>query len=254
MTNAVLTLYTILLVFCQLHADPSLMSNIRDREAIAEKVCEKLGFKSAVELGVRKGEFAINNLRMWPSCEKYILVDIWGHQENYIDLANLDNDEQEKIYQETKKLLLPYNDKLLYYRNLTTVAATFVPDSSIDFVYVDARHDYCGCKEDIEAWWPKVKHGGIMAGHDYITAAEHKLHIPQDDWSLCGDGKTVHVGSVKAAVDEFAEKHNLRVFKTADKPWISWMFSRKDIHLNGKARIDGHNSTFMRGSTRRKIM
>jgi hypothetical protein len=25
------------------------------------------------------------------------------------------------------------------------------------------RHDYCGVKEDIENWWPKLKPGGIMA-------------------------------------------------------------------------------------------
>jgi hypothetical protein len=29
---------------------------------------------------------------------------------------------------------------------------------------VDARHDYCGAKEDIELYWPKLREGGIMAG------------------------------------------------------------------------------------------
>jgi hypothetical protein len=30
------------------------------------------------------------------------------------------------------------------------------------------RHDYCGVKEDLENYWPKLKRGGIIAGHDYL--------------------------------------------------------------------------------------
>lgn len=33
---------------------------------------------------------------------------------------------------------------------------------SLDFVYVDARHDYCAVKEDILLYWPKVRPGGIL--------------------------------------------------------------------------------------------
>ena len=40
-------------------------------------------------------------------------------------------------------------------------------DNSIDFVFIDANHDYDYVKKDIEAWFPKVKTGGVIAGHDY---------------------------------------------------------------------------------------
>lgn len=46
------------------------------------------------------------------------------------------------------------------------VAANF-PDASIDFVFIDAAHDYPNVRADLCAWLPKVKHGGIIAGHDY---------------------------------------------------------------------------------------
>ena len=41
-----------------------------------------------------------------------------------------------------------------------------------DFVYLDARHDYKGVVADLNAYWPLLRRGGIMAGHDYIWATE----------------------------------------------------------------------------------
>lgn len=32
------------------------------------------------------------------------------------------------------------------------------------------RHDYAGIKEDLNAWWPRVCSGGILAGHDYTDS------------------------------------------------------------------------------------
>lgn len=40
---------------------------------------------------------------------------------------------------------------------------------SLDFVFIDAAHDYHSVKKDIENWLPKVKSGGIIAGHDYTS-------------------------------------------------------------------------------------
>jgi predicted O-methyltransferase YrrM len=65
-------------------------------------------------------------------------------------------------------------------------------DNSIDFLFIDADHTYEGCKQDIELWLPKVKTGGVIAGHDY-------------DWA-----------GVKQAVDE---KFGNRVVK----PFTSWI-------------------------------
>ena len=46
-------------------------------------------------------------------------------------------------------------------------AARLFADASLDWVHLDARHDYASLKADIEAWLPKIKSGGWLSGDDY---------------------------------------------------------------------------------------
>jgi predicted O-methyltransferase YrrM len=46
-------------------------------------------------------------------------------------------------------------------------AAQLFDDKEVDFVWVDAGHDFLSVKSDLESWAPKVKPGGFLAGHDY---------------------------------------------------------------------------------------
>lgn len=38
---------------------------------------------------------------------------------------------------------------------------------SLDLVFIDALHDHDSVKHDIELWWPLVRVGGVLAGHDF---------------------------------------------------------------------------------------
>jgi len=49
--------------------------------------------------------------------------------------------------------------------------AKWVPDGSLDWVYIDADHRLKGIRADLKAWGPKVKSGGWIMGHDYNRAA-----------------------------------------------------------------------------------
>lgn len=68
----------------------------------------------------------------------------------------------------------------VFLHNMKRVKGAFIPvqkdsieaakdfkDNSIDFLYLDASHEYEYVKEDILAWLPKIKKGGMIAGHDY---------------------------------------------------------------------------------------
>jgi hypothetical protein len=46
-------------------------------------------------------------------------------------------------------------------------AAEQFSNSSVDCVWIDAKHDYESIYSDMSAWFPKVKEGGIMGGHDF---------------------------------------------------------------------------------------
>jgi len=40
-------------------------------------------------------------------------------------------------------------------------------DESLDMVYIDAVHQYKNVVEDMKVWYPKIKYGGILSGHDF---------------------------------------------------------------------------------------
>jgi hypothetical protein len=42
-----------------------------------------------------------------------------------------------------------------------------IQDGILDFAYIDADHSYGAVKSDIYTYWPKLKNGGLLAGHDY---------------------------------------------------------------------------------------
>lgn len=48
----------------------------------------------------------------------------------------------------------------------THEASSKFEDYNFDLVYVDADHAYGRIKDDLVDWWPKVKRGGVLAGHD----------------------------------------------------------------------------------------
>ena len=46
---------------------------------------------------------------------------------------------------------------------------------SLDMVYVDGHHSYRACLEDVRTWLPKIKVGGVIAGHDYHLAEINRV-------------------------------------------------------------------------------
>ncbi|WP_437876855.1 class I SAM-dependent methyltransferase [Sorangium sp. So ce513] len=55
----------------------------------------------------------------------------------------------------------------IVHRLASTDAAARFAEASLDLVFLDASHDAAAVLADIEAWWPRLKPGAILAGHDH---------------------------------------------------------------------------------------
>ena len=69
-------------------------------------------------------------------------------------------------------------------------ASRLFSDASLDWVHLDARHDYASVKADIEAWLPKIRKGGWLSGDDYdeqkwpdVVKAVGELLPGAESWS-----------------------------------------------------------------------
>ena len=60
-----------------------------------------------------------------------------------------------------------YGDTISLIISDSVTASRLFADASIDWIHLDARHDYDSVKTDIKAWLPKVKPGGWLSGDDY---------------------------------------------------------------------------------------
>lgn len=130
------------------------------------KLCElhkKTGL--VAEIGVQYGTFSQQIAEFYTG--KVLCVDLWG---------------DETIYNEAKKNLADGN-KFKLYRADSLTLAEFIPNESLDAVYIDANHHYSEVLADIKAWYPKVRSRGIIAGHDYCTSdADLEVMAAVDEW------------------------------------------------------------------------
>jgi len=134
------------------------------------------------EIGVKEGRFIAHMLQNYPNLKMYA-VDPWESQpegnETYKEW-NFNN-----IYKEYQQKVKPYADRCTELKMYSEKAADLVEDNSLDFVFIDAQHDYDSVKRDISLWQPKVKTGGILSGHDYnpkfpgVVKAVNELFTPE---------------------------------------------------------------------------
>ena len=164
---------------------------------------------TGVEIGVKKGGYSEVLLARWGG-RRLISVDPWleAGSEEYVDRANVPQDEHERFYRRAVGRLARFGERSQIWRLTSLEAAERIPDASLDFAYIDARHDYDSVLEDLEAWHPKVRPGGIIAGHDYV------------------DGEFIQgVFGVRRAVDEYFGARGLEVHQTnrPDPLFPSWL-------------------------------
>jgi len=159
------------------------------------------------EIGVAHGLFSVDILRLSePSllylidCWEQLPVEVTGH-----DPANSGDEVKEGWYRATFQRFID-DSRVRVIKAFSQKAATLFPDAYFDWLYLDANH--LEAYQDAWAWWPKVKPGGWMMGHDYVDV---------------GDCFTV-----KTDVDRFAAEISQPVLVTvdADTAYKNWLIQK----------------------------
>lgn len=77
------------------------------------------------------------------------------------------NDELEAMYQNLTQIVAENEYPAMVVRKPSLEAFHDFPEQFFDIVFVDALHDFLNVKKDIVHWRSRVRHGGIIAGHDF---------------------------------------------------------------------------------------
>jgi hypothetical protein len=158
-----------------------------------------------VEIGVWKGKSAAFMATEIFNSEKNIkfdCVDTWEGSAEHLNPEGgyfepgLVNDK-DYLYKTFLENVEPVKDIITPIRKPSLEAVNLYEDNSLDFIFIDAAHDYENVLKDIKAWYPKCKKDtGTISGHDYSWGPE-----------------------VRKAVHEFFDPLNLKI-KEQEGCWI----------------------------------
>lgn len=180
----------------------------KDREELATRLFPPGGI--VLELGVQRGNFSAVVVEACPELKALILVDAWrflpGSYE--IDPADAADPEHERAWQECRAKMYDEQNVSMV-RLLSAEAAQLFADDSLDAVYIDCDHTRQGITADLALWWPKVKPGGWLCGHDWLEVGQERTWV-----------------QVREVVEEFAERRGLEILLSGELDWKSWAMQR----------------------------
>lgn len=189
------------------HTYRSTVTRVPSRDELPALLNARGLFGRAAEIGVKTGAYSDWLLSEWRGRE-LISIDPWlaADPSEYVDRSNVSQEEFERYHRQTRERLARHGSRSSIWRMTSVEAAAKVAERSLDFVYIDARHDYESVKEDLEAWFAKVRPGGILAGHDYVDGnfRQGEFHVKSAvDGFFAARGIPVHGTEGPSAVEMF---------------------------------------------------
>lgn len=179
---------------------PEILKEIDHRDNIAHWLNKHGRTGAAAEIGVMHGGYAQLVLKDWKG-KRYYMVDLWGRQDKEVYRERTDGIDYEAKYRDCAAIA-DRDLRVQILRGMSTEMAVNVPDGTLDWVWIDANHSYRAVLEDMDAWYPKVKSGGLFSGHDYGL-----------------DTNWPHWCEVKPAVDRWMAEHNIPFWLSKDYSW-----------------------------------
>jgi len=146
---------------------------------------------AGIEVGAALGKFSKRLLETWKGTKLYS-IDAWKHQPaDYYDEYNVGDAKQLEHLEAAKKKLAQFEDRSEIIKAFSQDVVSTFEDGSLDFVYIDANHS--DLLADIRAWYPKVKNGGVVSGHDFVegTIGVSNFTVKSDLRSYLEDGDDI---------------------------------------------------------------
>lgn len=108
---------------------------------------------------------------------KFDCVDTW---EGSVEHLDYDEIKEKKLYDIFLNNIESVKHVINPVKMSSLEAVNLYGDKTLDFIFIDASHEYEDVKRDIIAWLPKLKIGGVLAGHDYgvfdgVTRAANEI-------------------------------------------------------------------------------
>jgi hypothetical protein len=155
------------------------------------------------EIGVCGGEHAISLLKTL-DIDKLYLIDPYTMYEEYTEGQKHYGKDQRKLSETeiaAKKILSEHESKIVWIKELSSDAVNFIVEE-LDFVYIDGNHAESFVMADIQNYYPLVKNGGLIGGHDFYNGFQ-----------------TEHDGVVNAVI-EWAYTHEKKLKVELPDWWI----------------------------------
>ncbi len=139
---------------------------------------QELGYTKGAEIGVETGKYSKVLLDNNPNVHLH-LVDAWKAYKGYRD--HVTQSKVDGLLATAQDRLKDDTHRITFHRAYSLEAAKQFKDGSLDFVYIDANHALPYVMDDICAWEPKVRKGGMVAGHDYCKRGpgKYQCHVVQ---------------------------------------------------------------------------
>jgi hypothetical protein len=153
------------------------------------------------EVGVFDGRTSEALLRAFPQLRLW-MVDPWKPYAGKSSIGDQSADALERALKAATFWTRFAGQRRLILREGSPAAASRFSDASLDFAFIDGNHMYEAVCADIAAWWPKIRRGGLLTGHDYGTGRD-------------AEG----IWGVKRAVDEFADAEGCELELGGDGTW-----------------------------------
>ena len=172
------------------------LTHVSGRELVP--ILKSINAKIGIEIGVDEGLTSQYFLSQLPDL-KLFGVDPYAE---YLDWNgnHLDQNGRNNTLELASSRLNKFGKRYMLYRVTSDDAVENFKDDAYDFIFIDGLHEYSQLKKDCANYFPKIRKGGVFAGHDYTA-----------------------ISGVKKAVDEFAKEVGAKIIHLPEKDVWYWI-------------------------------